>query len=139
MVVPENDWRCRTCLWTADPTIFTLGGYKSQLQFIHVEEAAIRGCPICNIVVQCVNRLGIKRENNIIEFIKGHYRDPDWFRIQEDPHPPFQVFCSAYDGRAEKDCHNAPDESVGSKHVLAGVPELGRIPTAPLPPITFRL
>lgn len=97
VVVPENDWRCRTCLWTADPTIYAFGGYNSPLQFIHVEEAAIRGCPICNIVVQCVNRLGIKRENNIIDFIKV-----DWFRIREDPHPPFQIFRSAHDRRAPR-------------------------------------
>jgi hypothetical protein len=113
VVVPENDWRCRTCLWTAGSTIFTLRGTKSPQYFIHVEEAAIQGCPRCNIVVQCVNRLGIKRENNIIEFINGHYRDPDWFRLQEDPHPPFQVFCSAYDGRGRRTVTMLPMNPLG--------------------------
>jgi hypothetical protein len=113
VVVPENDWRCRTCLWTAGSTIFTLRGTKSPQYFIHVEEGAIQGCPRCNIVVQCVNRLGIKRENNIIEFINGHYRDPDWFRLQEDPHPPFQVFCSAYDGRGRRTATMLPMNPLG--------------------------
>jgi hypothetical protein len=108
VVVPENDWRCETCLWTADPTLFPLGGYKSQRQFIHIEEAAIRGCPICNIVAQCVNRLGIKRENNILEFSKL-----DWFRIQEDPHPPFQIFRAAHDGRARRNAAFSPMNLLG--------------------------
>ncbi|PMD20397.1 HET-domain-containing protein [Hyaloscypha hepaticicola] len=113
VVVPKNEWTCRTCLWKADPTIFTLHGSYSPQYFIHVEEAAIRGCPRCKIVVQYVNTLGIKRENNIIEFIKGPYRDPDWFRIQEDPHPPFQIFRSAYDGRARRNAAVLPMNPLG--------------------------
>lgn len=108
MVVPENEWRCRTCLWKAGPP------YSLSLDLTRhnisptLRKLRIGGCPRCNVVVQCVTTLGIKRDNNIIEFIKGHYRDPDWFRIQEDLHPPFQILRSAYDGRARREATSLP-------------------------------